>query len=299
MKASKIVLLSIEGEEANGKTTLAYTMPTPIVGFQFDMGMERAIYGFRNDLFKDLRIKIVKYQQNGAIAVPSIEWGKDWDIVIYECPPPIQIDNKLTTGMVEIWAYFIQNFVAAIQDPSIASIVVDTMTIARRIKADAHLQHLQEINISKKETPRVQLIQIEWGNPNDAIRDIWTTMAGVEKNFAAVHHLTDVRKDVLVNKPGGYTETAQILTGERQLEGLNNTYRYADVAIRMEKTTVIGQGTVLSGYLKKCGYNLALEGIPIANPTWDKICNLITDSLGGRIQLPLAHREGVLANGSS
>ena len=36
-------MLSIEGDEATGKTTLAYSAPLPIVGFAYDMGIERAI----------------------------------------------------------------------------------------------------------------------------------------------------------------------------------------------------------------------------------------------------------------
>ena len=39
------MLLSIEGDEACGKTTLAYSAPLPIVGFAYDMGIERAIKG--------------------------------------------------------------------------------------------------------------------------------------------------------------------------------------------------------------------------------------------------------------
>ncbi|KKK87943.1 hypothetical protein LCGC14_2748140, partial [marine sediment metagenome] len=47
------MLLSIEGDEATGKTTLAYSAPLPIVGFAYDMGIERAIKGGKyEELFK-------------------------------------------------------------------------------------------------------------------------------------------------------------------------------------------------------------------------------------------------------
>ncbi|KKL26304.1 hypothetical protein LCGC14_2396680, partial [marine sediment metagenome] len=52
------MLLSIEGDEACGKTTLAYSAPLPIVGFAYDMGIERAIKGGKyEELFKDLSIE--------------------------------------------------------------------------------------------------------------------------------------------------------------------------------------------------------------------------------------------------
>ncbi|KKL24352.1 hypothetical protein LCGC14_2416150, partial [marine sediment metagenome] len=56
------MLLSIEGDEATGKTTLAYSAPLPIVGFAYDMGIERAIKGGKyEELFKGLDIEIVPY----------------------------------------------------------------------------------------------------------------------------------------------------------------------------------------------------------------------------------------------
>jgi len=58
------MLLSIEGEEACGKTTLAYSAPLPIVGFGFDMGIERAIKGGKyEELFAGLTINIIPYEK--------------------------------------------------------------------------------------------------------------------------------------------------------------------------------------------------------------------------------------------
>ncbi len=268
------MLLEVEGEESTGKTTLAYSAPLPIVGFSFDMGTERAIYGSKyEDLFEGLKIEIVSYSPK-----PEVRW-KENDITVYELPQPIQLTQEKIVGFTDQWNYFIALFSQAAQDMRISTIVVDTMTLARRIKADAYLQELQEGNPNK---PRKQLLQIEYGHANDSIRNIYTLMAGLKKNMVALHHLTDERKDG-VDKDGAIVS---MVTGNRVLEGLAQTYRYVDVAMRMSK-----KDGKLVGTLTKCGYNLGLEGNPVSNPTWDRIVGQITMSLQGRIRIDRRNPE--------
>ncbi|KKK65326.1 hypothetical protein LCGC14_2975300, partial [marine sediment metagenome] len=97
--------LSIEGDKATGKTTLAYSAPLPIVGFAYDMGIERAIKGGKYDeLFKGVRINIVPY-------VKGVEQGpacwNDMDITIFELPNPIQLDAMRLRGNTDLWVYAI------------------------------------------------------------------------------------------------------------------------------------------------------------------------------------------------
>jgi hypothetical protein len=263
------MLLVIEGEEATAKTTLAYTAPRPIVGFAFDMGIERALQGAKHDeLFKGLDIEVKPYNYD-AKAVPG--WSGH-DITIYELPQPVQLDSVVVKGAEELWGYFIQLAAAALTDDKVRTVVIDTATVARRVKADAYLQALQD-----KNPERERLLQIEYGPTNDAIRSIYTTGAGVKKNLVTTHHLTDERKE-RPNPRSGQIE--QILTGERILEGLAQTYRYADIALRNS----VKDGKVIANF-RKCGYNLALQGMDIQDPTWDKICTTVERSLDDRIKL--------------
>lgn len=265
------MLLSIEGDESTGKTTLAYTAPPQVVGFSFDMGAERAIYGTKyEEHFADKTIRIVPYSDT-----PKALW-QDYDITVYELPPPIQLDAVRVHGAKKLWSYFLTLIAQAIADPNVRSIVVDTMSVARRVKADAYLESLQE-EAKSDEDMRKQLLQIEWGIANSAIRDIYTTCAGVKKNLIAVHHLTEERID-MVGRDGQVVQG--VLTGKRILEGLAQTYRFVDVAIRMEK-----QSASLTAEFRKCGYNLSLEGTKLPNPTWSSLTALISDSLGGRLSL--------------
>lgn len=267
------MILDIEAEDKTGKTTLAYTAPLPIVGFSFDMGTERAIYGTQYDkYFKDLKIKIIPPAEHKYNI--QAQWDGN-DITVYEIPQPIQLSSEKLEGFIKTWDFFIGLCGLAAQScqmGEVSTVVVDTMTLARRIKADAYLQELQENSPNR---PRKQLLQIEYGHANDSIRNIYTLFAGLRANLVAIHHLMDERRDVL-DKDG---TVQSMVTGERILEGLAQTYRYIDVGVRMEVNKGKPVGTMI-----KCGYNLDLEGQRLTNPSWDTITDLISMSLGERLK---------------
>ncbi len=291
------MLLSIEGDEATGKTTLAYSAPLPIVGFAYDMGIERAIKGGKyEELFAGLDIEIVPYVKDTE---PDNPW-EGHDITIFELPSPIQLDSMRLMGNTKLWLYSINLMAAAFSDPAVATIVVDTMTVARRAKASSHLEELQKAAYGPNGNllpdgkggflkPREQLIQIEYGKINDAVRDIYTTGAGVKqadgrpKNLVATHHLTDERKEALDEKG----QVVQMLTGNKILEGLAQTHRFVDVAILTTK-----ENKEIKGELKKCGYSLKMEGLTLPNPTWDTIANAVTMGTGDRIEIDRRNHDG-------
>ena len=259
------MIVSIEGEEKSGKSTFAYTSPLPIVAFAFDLGSDRAIYGTQFDkYFKGLEVVTVPHLEKVSIGTP--------DILIYELPRPIQLDQERLVGFMDLWAYFIRLCSTAILDPKISTVVIDTMTLCRRIKADAYLQELQELNPQR---PRKQLLQIEYGHANDSIRNIYDLAAYTRKNMVVVHHLTDEYKPQL-NKDG---QIESMSTGVRQLEGLTGTYRHIDIAIRNEKkkANIVSTITV-------CGLNLALEGQQLPESNWNSLVDILDLTLDGRIK---------------
>lgn len=266
--------LSLEGEEATSKTTTAYTSPLPIVGFSWDLGTLRAIYGTKYpDYFDGLNIEIIKPGEG--------DWNKSrWkenDITVFELPRPIQLSEERLKGFTQLWEQFMGLYSEAVLDKRIRSVVIDTMTLCRRIKAEAHLQWLQEKNPNQ---PRKQLLQIEYGPTNDTIRNLYDIAEQTNTNLIAVHHLTDEYKPV----PGKEENQP---TGNRILEGLGGTYRYVDVALRLEKNSkpVPSNPAVINGKITKCGYSLGLEGLSIADPTWDKVVDLVMGATGNRIPL--------------
>lgn len=275
---------ALRGEEATGKTSWAYTAPKPIVGFNFDMGAERAIWGAKyEEFFAGLDIHIEPYTPahfTGSKLEPEPPklWGEH-DITIYELPQQIQLDDELLHGCRELWAYFIGLLGNAVSDPAVSSIVLDTGTIARRVRADAHLQGLQE-NKKPSDAPRKQLLQIEWGVPGDAIRNIYTLMAGANKNFIVTHHMTDKYEDVVTIGADGSSKVESRNTGERILEGLPQTPRFVDIMLHSSKND---EG--MHNEFVKCGNAPMLEGMP-AGTTWDETMKMIEGALGGRVEMP-------------
>ena len=270
-----MVLLSIEADEKCGKTTMALTAPLPIVCFSFDLGTDRAINGTKYDeWFKGLKIEHVPY---GA----GTSWSGN-DITIYDLPWPLQLNQDLLSGFTDLWSYFMQLFVRAAMDQTISTIVVDTMTLCRRVRAEAHLQTLQEDSIAEKKRPRKQLLQIEYGPVNNSIRSLYDAAKTMDKNLIAVHHLTDEYKPQL--KSDGTVES--MATGARILEGLTGTYRAIGTAVRSEKV-----GTKFFSKIVVCGDNPVLEGMSIVDCSWDTLVGMISSSLGGRIQIQRRGQE--------
>lgn len=256
------MLLSIEALEKSGKSALAYTAPRPIVGFSFDMGSRRALYGTKFEYFKDLKIVITD------------DYKTDFrgnDITIYEKPIPIQLNTNQVTGCVALLNEFQSKLSEAGQNKDVKSIIIDTTTLARRLAADAHLESLGN---------RVQLTEIEWAKPNDATRSWWNFCQAMGKNMVGTHHLSEEYQS-RINSDGKKESSP---TGNMVLEGYKKTHQAVDVAIRLSTSVTKGVWMPTATILN-CGPNQGLIGTKIDDPDWNKIVGLIEMSLGGRIKL--------------
>ena len=269
-------VLLIEGEHASAKTTTAYTSPLKIVGFNFDLGVN-ALFGLKYDeYFKGLDIKVVKYKGQTA----DYKSDKGPDILIYELPQPVQLTNEKIIGCLELWEYFVHLYTEALLDKDVQTVVIDTATIARKVKIDAYLQELQEGS-----KPRKQLLQIEYGHPDGAIRNLYTFAAGLNKNLVVTHHLTDEYVRTTRTNELGEKEEVSMVTGNRIFEGVKDTYRFVDWAIRNNLSVHKGEAKLIST-ITKCRDNPKLQGIDIEDCTWNKLVSMIDMSLGGRLNLP-------------
>lgn len=270
------MLLSIEGPEKTAKTTFAYTAPLPIVGFQFDLGADRAINGTKFDkYFKGLKIESHTYNRFGENNPEPIWDGND--ITYYNLPKPLQLDSTDIRGYIALWNYFISLLGTACSDSNIATIVLDTGTLARDTAVNKYLEELNQK--AEQTTPpspkRKQLLQIEYGHPNSVIENIYTLMASLNKNFIVVHHTRPERKNQLLSSG----EIANVETGQLELDGWNKTYRFVDTAIRNSLEKGVIQSEIIV-----CGDNLNLVGTKLPNMDWNMLVDLISGSLEGRKQ---------------
>lgn len=285
----------------SGKSNLMYSAPTPSVFFAFDAGSVRSLYGSRWKLFEQCDIEVVPYPQ------PGIDWGKvlqpgekipaelvNWwtrspkAITIYQLPTPLQTGLR-PVGITVLWTYFSKLVNAAIAEPLIRSVGIDTATIMRKVAADHYLETLP--------ATRVQLIAIEWGKPNDLIRSIYSTVQGfneaysqiegMQKHFIITHHMSEEYMDVI--NPKTQEKESIVRIGQdgkpvMRMEGLSNTDRFIDVSVKMEKSmervvdAVTGQPTmqnVFRTYFLKCGYDGSLEGTNMVSGSWDDLVDYI------------------------
>lgn len=264
------MIINVEGEEKTGKSTFAYTAPLPMVVFSFDMGHERAIFGkLYPEFFDGLDIATYKYKMpivtwaNGkATAKVEHEPFEGHDITIYEVPKPMQMDPNKVEGFMAQWAYFLTIYVKAMQDPLVQTVVIDTATLLYRNKVDAYLEEL-----NMKGNSRKQLLQIEYGHPNGEIRSVYDLASATGKNLVTVHHL----RDHYVSRPGRDGVIESVADGTLETDGMKETARKVDIELRIEKR----KDGSLWGSMPTCGPNLAMEGVPVPNPTWDGVMGIV------------------------
>lgn len=297
------MILSLEGDTSAGKSTLMYTGPLPMVVGAFDAGSIRALYGTRWHTFDGIDIQQVKWpppvdDMNAVKAFWKRNNGRA--ITIYMLPQELQT-SQLLQGNRVLWNVFTKVITNAIMDKDIKTVGVDTMTIARRVAADSYLETLQNTPATAS---RVQLLEVEWGKPGDYIRTCYTTaqnqaetfaQMGVQKHFVVTHHLTEQRVDKVNSRGEKESHVILDVTGKPlwQLEGLRNTYRFVDVALRLAKkqiphpVTAGAKLTTIIGTYMKCGYDISLEGQEILSPTWDSLANALNTNLHPMAQIEL------------
>lgn len=275
--------LALEGPNQSGKTALMLSGPQPLVMFAGELGFERAMYGGRWEFFKDFKVAVHEYD-------PKIKANKDlWrgnDITIFKLPKPLQVHQTLVRGYTELWDYFMARCGMAMADVEyVRTQSFDTMTEIRKMKAEAYLQSLQ---VSKPD--REQLVQIEYGKVNPAIKDIYENCATVGQNVIASHHLTGEYKDM----PNDKGKIERLPTGEEILDGLNTTYDLVDVALRLRgknerkysESGASHEEFQVEAEFRKCGFVPELRSTSLLNPTWDSLMNYMELRLGGRLEFP-------------
>lgn len=276
----------------------------------FDAGSIRALYGSRWKLFEGVDIEVNKYPYPTFTDKPSLRahWNRNNGkaITVYLLPEPLQTGSRVR-GCSELWNDFMKLFNLALEFDEVKTIGVDTMTLARRIANNSHLQDQQWSKPDK-----LTLGEFEYTRPNDLCRSLYMQVqnlsenrlvTGKEKHLVVVHHL----RPIYVNRVVDGVTKSVVLTQRQpngsdevqyEMEGLTGTYRFVDVAIRMEKflwedqdeAPVNGRRikhTGVRGTFRKCGFNLSLEQTQLISPTWDTIARVINKELHPRAKIEL------------
>lgn len=259
------MIFGLWGLDKTCKTSLALSFPKPLVEMEFDIGgFKRACRNLPN--------------------LPISDWYKQGLIQYEAYPMPIHIGkfdqttlqvrpSKIIVGMKEIFYKWLSSYLKHLEDPKIATIVVDTGTLLYSITCDGYLQEKQELqldtngNLLPNEKLRVQLQQIEYREPNNRMRGIIYNAKAAGKHLVLVHHARDEYKPML-QKDGTIASSA---TGKKERAGFATLGDSADVIVNTYWDT-----TKKKPY---CKVELAevkeLEGMVFEEPTYDKIAKVI------------------------
>lgn len=200
-----IMILGLWGDDKTGKTTLALTFPKPLILMELDIGgFDRAKYRFH----KDVSSGMVIYQ-------PYIMPFQIAKLDLKTVRP-----SKIVVGMKELFYKFLGNYMKALEDDSVQTVVIDTGTLLWEIVCAGFLQEKQELqldsqgNIKPGERLRVSLQQFEYKEPNIRMRGIIYQAKAHGKHLVLTHHSRD--EYGLVMRKGEYVQDK---TGKKERSG--------------------------------------------------------------------------------
>ncbi len=269
------MILGIWGEDKTCKSTLALSAPKPLVDMEFDIGgFDRAKRNLPHLPIADwCKQGLVKYE---AYAMP-VQVGQ-LDAKTLSVRP-----SKIIVGMKELFYRWLEAYLRHLQDPNIATIIIDTATLLYSITCDGYLQEKQEIqldrlgNVLPGERLRVQLTQMEYREPNNRMRGIIYNAKASGKNLVLVHHARDEYKlqmsnGSMVSAPTGKKERAGFATLGDSADFIVHTY------IKEEPNPPTPGQKQSYTRVPYCQIELAsvqeLVGMELATPTCDMIMTM-------------------------
>lgn len=276
---SPFKVVGIWGEDKTGKSTLALTFPKPMLVLEIDVGgFDRAV--------NPISVGNKMYHWQDLI--------KSGDITIKNYAMPFQTDqisnlslgertlaspSRKVKGMRELYYRLLQDYMDALDDPNIQTIVVDTGTLLWELTTSAYLQELQEKQFDQKgnllpgEKMRVQLQQIEYKEPNIRMRAFIYQSKVRGKFLIMTHHASDEYGQIMVN---GSLQKGP--TGKRAMHGWNSFGDGADMIVQcFVKKVEMSQDPKVSDKMYKpfCKVELTpvfpMKDMEIMEPTYETL----------------------------
>jgi hypothetical protein len=256
---AQAIVAAIWGIEKSGKSSLAMTFPRPMIHFDLDVG------GFNRAAWRlDTKDITTKSYMTPMQIDKMLGAHKDNGI-------PVRASKKVE-GMIELWQAVIVDYIKAVQDPNVKTIIIDSATQLWNICHRSYLQSLQEKQLAQGEKDqflRAQLLPIEYAEPNERMKTFVFTSRSYKKNLVLTHYPKDVYAPRFVD--GGMQE---VRTGEEDIDGFKQTKALADVAIRTFQVKNNGD-TKMMAKVTLSGLGKGLEGMEIEDPTFEKLLKLI------------------------
>lgn len=245
------MIISYHAPEKAGKTTFGFTFPKPILHFDFDCGRDRAIWRFPNEAH------LIK-----SIPLPE---APDWSIG--------------SGTATRLWDYFCRVYDQAITDPNIRTIFIDTGTQMWKVDHQEYLENF----VKRAKPTRLQLQETEYRVPNDRMRGKILAARNTDKTLVIAHYETPERDERWVEQPDGKVKKESVITGRKLHAGFREMRNLVDMHLYLYLNPTPVQNSpipllVPTAVIETPGYApLNSVGIPIANPTYDKLMNFVND----------------------
>ena len=285
------MIIGYWGDDKSCKTTLALTSPRPILYQEFDIGgLDRASRNIGDN-------KILDWVRDGSIITKS--YVMPFQLGSLDPVKNIIRPSKIVVGIKELWYQWLGDFMKALKDDNILSIVIDTGTLLWEVTNTGYLQEKQELQMplrvdgmGKDGKPlRTQLLQIEYKEPNIRMRSIIYQAKAHHKHLIMTHHSRD-EYGLIKQRDGTMGEGK---TGKKERNGWTALGDGADIIahcyIREEtKLDENGKQMLLNGKramnrVPYCQVDLAevqeLIGVEFREPTFDVIQESIDLVKGG------------------
>jgi hypothetical protein len=211
--------VAICGPEGSLKTTMSLTFPKRMSYFEIDIGSYRRASWRINTEGIEYKSYSADLDENRLLG--QIKVGTE-----------IRLTKKVT-GQKELWQSIVHDFVAAVRNPDINTIVIDSATLLWNICHQAHLQELQELQIAKNPSIREnelreKLQPTEYGPANEKMRTVLRTSSTFHKNLVLVHYPTDEYVDRVDGRTG---EIKSMKSGAEVMDGFKETMKMVDFAV--------------------------------------------------------------------
>ena len=267
------MIIALWGEEKTSKTTFSLSFPKPLYHFDIDVGgYDRAAWRMSTEGITTKRYFAPMQIEQLNRSMMGNDVSKANDKITIKFP-------KKVVGMRELWQSIISDYVGLLGDSKYVTIVFDSFTEMWSICHRAHLQELQEKQLSvNPNLPdnelRESLMSKEYGPANDRMKAVISNARSTGKNLVLTHYPRDVY-GVRVDSKG---RSEDFRTGAEAIDGFKQITKLIDIAVRTKTPLVNGKKSV-EAVITTCGLpglGFKVEGMKLPTPDYAGIESLIS-----------------------
>ena len=214
-QAKQRIILAIDAMEKCGKTHFALTAPGPIAYINNDMGLDGVVQKFQ----KEKEIWVASYKLSSSINGLSVE--------------------KTAELAGAMWEKFTSDYMGAVNDPQIKTVVLDTATEVWDLLRLANFGKLKQVN------------KFEYDVPQSIFREMIRLAEDTNKNFVFIHKV----KDEWVNDKS---------TGNKKRAGFAGTGYLVQANARLWKNNEDGFPDKFKITLTDCRQNPEAEDVELS-----------------------------------